>query len=97
MELNMNLSIEAKQLTKCYKAQKDEQFAIKNIDLQIPPVQLFGLIGPDGAGKTTTIRVLATVMKPSSGYAKIEGFDVEHQPEGARAMIGSCPRHSAYI
>ncbi len=88
----MNLSIEAKQLTKQYKAQKDEQFAIKNIDLQIPPGQLFGLIGPDGAGKTTTIRILATVMKPSSGIATIEGFDVEHQPEGARALIGYMPQ-----
>ena len=88
----MELSIETKDLTKCYKSQKEGEFAIRGVDLSIPPGQLYGLIGPDGAGKTTTIRILATVMKPSSGYAKIAGFDVEHHPEGARTLIGYMPQ-----
>lgn len=88
----MELSIETKDLTKRYKSQKEGVFAIRGVDLSIPSGQLYGLIGPDGAGKTTTIRILATAMLPSSGYAKIEGFDVEHHPEGARKLIGYMPQ-----
>ncbi len=88
----MELSIETKDLTKRYKSQKEGDFAIQGVDLSIPSGQLYGLIGPDGAGKTTTIRILATAMLPSSGYAKIEGFDVEHEPEGARTLIGYMPQ-----
>jgi len=88
----MKKSIEAIKLNKHYKSQKEGQFAIKNIDLEIPQGQLFGLIGPDGAGKTTTIRILASVMKPSSGKARIEGTDVERHPESIRTLIGYMPQ-----
>jgi len=86
-------AIETYQLTKQYRNQKETQPAIENLNFQIPSGQLFGLIGPDGAGKTTTIRVLATAMKPSSGIAKISGFDVESQPEKARVLIGYMPQN----
>lgn len=88
----MNLSIEAKQLCKRYRTQKRGELAINGIDLQIPCGQLFGLVGPDGSGKTTTIRILASVMKPSSGHVIIEGFDVEHHPESVRTLIGYMPQ-----
>ena len=88
----MNLSVEAKQLCKRYRSQKRGELAINGIDLQIPCGQLFGLVGPDGSGKTTTIRILASVMKPSSGHVIIEGFDVEHHPESVRTLIGYMPQ-----
>ena len=88
----MELSINTEQLTKRYKSQKESHFAIKGVDLNIPPGQLFGLIGPDGAGKTTTIRILATVMLPTSGNARIGGFDVVGQAEETRPLIGYMPQ-----
>jgi ABC-2 type transport system ATP-binding protein len=88
----MELAIETKQLTKQYKSQTEDIFAIQGISLEIPKGQLFGLIGPDGAGKTTAIRILSTAMKPSSGYAKIGGFDIDSQPEDARLLIGYMPQ-----
>ncbi|HDD61099.1 MAG TPA: ABC transporter ATP-binding protein [Chloroflexi bacterium] len=88
----MELAIETKQLTKQYNSQPEDIFAIQGISLEVPRGQLFGLIGPDGAGKTTTIRILSTAMKPSSGYAKIGGFDVDSQPEDARLLIGYMPQ-----
>ena len=88
----MELAIETKQLTKQYKSQPEAMFAIQGISLEVPRGQLFGLIGPDGAGKTTTIRILSTAMKPSFGYAKIGGFDVDSQPENARFLIGYMPQ-----
>jgi ABC-2 type transport system ATP-binding protein len=84
----MNLSIEVKQLTKRYQTQKKGQFAIKNINLEVPSGQLFGLVGPDGAGKTTILRLLATVLVPTSGEAKILGFDTIHDAEKVRVHIG---------
>ena len=88
----MEVAIKTKQLTKQYNSQPEDIFAIQGISLEVPKGQLFGLIGPDGAGKTTTIRILSTAMKPSSGYAKIGGFDVDGQPEDARLLIGYMPQ-----
>ena len=88
----MELLIETNHLTKRYKTQKEGHFAVKGVDLKIPPGQLFGLVGPDGAGKTTTIRILATAMLPTSGNARIGGFDVASQAEEARPQIGYMPQ-----
>ena len=88
----MDLAIETNQLKKQYKSQSEDIFAVQGISLEVPKGQLFGLIGPDGAGKTTTIRILSTAMKPSAGRAKIGGFDVDHQSEKARLLIGYMPQ-----
>ena len=88
----MDLAIETSQLTKRYKSQEEDIYAVQGISLEVPKGQLFGLIGPDGAGKTTTIRILSTAMKPSAGFAKIGGFDVGSQPEDARLLIGYMPQ-----
>lgn len=88
----MNIVIEANQLTKQYPSQKENHPAIQNVDLSIPSGTLFGLVGPDGAGKTTMLRILATAMEPTSGQAKIKGFDVVHQAEKARPFIGYMPQ-----
>ena len=88
----MNLAIEATQLSKQYPSQRENHPAIENIDLSIPTGTLYGLVGPDGAGKPTTLRILATVMEPTSGQARVGGFDVVRQAEKARPLIGYMPQ-----
>lgn len=79
-------------LTKQYPSQKAD-FAIKDINLDIPKGYLFGLIGPDGAGKTTTLRILASIIDPTSGQVSISGYDVCEQPEKIRSLIGYMPQN----
>lgn len=88
----MNIVIEANQLTKQYSSQKGKHPAVEHVDLSVPAGTFFGLVGPDGAGKTTMLRMLATVMEPTSGQARIKGFDVVGQAEKARPFIGYMPQ-----
>ncbi len=62
--------------------------AVRGLDLDIAPGEIYGLIGPDGAGKTTTIRMLAGVMKPTSGIARVSGIDTSRQAERLRHQVG---------
>jgi ABC-2 type transport system ATP-binding protein len=77
--------IEAKQLTKRFNRKVE---AVRGIDLDIAPGEIYGLIGPDGAGKTTTIRMLAGVMKPTAGVARVNGFDTSRDAERLRHDVG---------
>ncbi|MCL2012697.1 MAG: ABC transporter ATP-binding protein [Cystobacterineae bacterium] len=65
--------------------------ALSNIHLHIKPKQLFGLIGPDGAGKSTLFEILATLRLPSSGKATIHGFDLQSKAKQIRKTIGFMP------
>jgi ABC-2 type transport system ATP-binding protein len=60
--------------------------AVKGIDFDVEPGEVFGLLGPNGAGKSTTIGMLTTTISPTSGAAKLAGFDVATQPLQARAV-----------
>lgn len=62
--------------------------AVNNISLKIERGEIFGLLGPDGAGKTTTIRMLAGVIDATSGDISVEGVDVIKNPEGIRDKVG---------
>ena len=62
--------------------------AVRGIDLDVAPGEIYGLIGPDGAGKTTTIRMLAGVMKPSAGVARVSGFNTLTHAEKLREQVG---------
>jgi len=62
--------------------------AVDNISLEIKEGEVFGLLGPNGAGKTTLISMLCTILKPSSGAAKINGYDIIKQPDKVRKSIG---------
>jgi ABC-2 type transport system ATP-binding protein len=62
--------------------------AVDELDLAVKPGEVFGLVGPDGAGKTTTIRLLAAIMIPTSGRATVAGFDSVEQAEAIKARIG---------
>lgn len=76
--------IQAERLTKHFRQVE----AVRSIDLDIAPGEIYGLIGPDGAGKTTTIRMLAGVMKPTSGVARVSGFDTARDAEQLRRQVG---------
>jgi len=62
--------------------------AVNNLDLNVPEGRIFGLIGPDGAGKTTTIRLLCGLYKIDSGSAALFGDDVDKDPEKVKDSIG---------
>lgn len=71
--------------------------AVENLSLNISSGEIFGLVGPDGAGKTTTLRLLCGALSVDGGEMKIAGFDVIKQTEQARAQIGYLPqRFSLY-
>lgn len=71
--------------------------ALKPLSLQVEAGELFGLIGPDGAGKTTLFRILTTLLLPGSGTAEVAGFDVVKNYREIRKRVGYMPgRFSLY-
>jgi ABC-2 type transport system ATP-binding protein len=62
--------------------------AVESLDLEIERGEVFGLLGPNGSGKTTTIRMLTGLMQPTSGEATVVGFDVRREAEAIRRNIG---------
>ena len=62
--------------------------AVEGLNLSIRRGEIFGLLGPDGAGKTTTIRMLCAIMDPSEGSASVAGFDTVKEPEEIKKRIG---------
>lgn len=66
--------------------------AVHGLDFTVAPGELFGIVGPDGAGKTTTLRMLAGVLRPTSGDAWIAGVSVAADPEGAKPALAYMPQ-----
>jgi sodium transport system ATP-binding protein len=63
-------------------------FAVQDLSFEAQAGEIYGLLGPNGAGKTTTLRMLATLLEPTSGSARVAGFDVRTQSEQVRRNIG---------
>lgn len=66
--------------------------AVDAVSFAVAPGELFGLVGPDGAGKTTTLRMLAGVLRPSAGDATIHGTSVARNPEGMKHRVAYMPQ-----
>ncbi|MDQ3345929.1 MAG: ATP-binding cassette domain-containing protein [Chloroflexota bacterium] len=81
------LAIHARGVTRVYKAKPNAVTALDGVDLEVEPGEYFGLLGPNGAGKTTLIKILTTLLLPTSGTAKIAGFDVVHETSKIRRVI----------
>jgi ABC-2 type transport system ATP-binding protein len=64
------------------------RLALDNLSFAVQPAEIFGLLGPNGSGKTTLFRILSTLMVPTGGAARIEGFDVAREPNRARQQTG---------
>jgi ABC-2 type transport system ATP-binding protein len=75
------------QLTKRY----GKFTAVDNVDLVVPSGELFGFLGPNGAGKTTTFRMIAGILRPTSGTVEIGGIDILRRPLEAKARLGFIP------
>lgn len=80
-------SVSVSRLSKSYTSIK----ALDNVSFDVPKGELFGIIGPDGAGKTTLFRLLTTLILPDSGSAVIEGLDVVKDYAAVRHIIGYMP------
>jgi ABC-2 type transport system ATP-binding protein len=72
-----------------------ETIAVRDLTLDIREGEVFGLIGPDGAGKTTTLRVISTAMSPSSGRVLVDNHDVTRESEAVKELIGYMPQRFA--
>jgi len=88
-------AIEADALTKIYPAQRSllgslqpEKCAVDSVSLRVDEGEIFGLVGPNGAGKTTLIRMLSTMVVPTSGSARVGGFDVIANEREVRSLVG---------
>jgi ABC-2 type transport system ATP-binding protein len=88
-------AIEVKELHRTYRSSKGlvrrrrtEVQALGGISFEVEQGELFGLLGPNGAGKTTTIKILTTLLLPSSGTARVLGFDPAREPGEIRRRIG---------
>ena len=72
-----------------------EAAAVDGLDLEIAPGEFCGLLGPNGSGKTTTMHMLATLIRPSAGTASVAGFDIASAPVQVRGSIGLVFQESA--
>lgn len=81
---NAAIAIKTKALTRTF----GDTVAVDNLTLEIKRGELFGLVGPDGAGKTTTMRLLTAIMEPSSGEAWVAGYSVLKDGETIKERIG---------
>lgn len=77
-------AIEANNLTKLF----DKITAVDNLCMSVAEGEIFGLVGPDGAGKTTTMRLLTSIMDPTSGNASVAGFNTVSDAEKVKEHIG---------
>ena len=83
----MAYALDVQHLVKSY----GQKQAVKDVSFQIPEGQIFGLMGMNGAGKTTILRMLATLLRPDSGDALIAGNSIVKNPEKVRACISYLP------
>jgi len=81
--------VEVQELTKVFKDKKRGLVrAVDKVSFRCQPGHVYGLLGVNGAGKTTCLRILATILQPTSGTARIAGHDVVTEPEKVRANVG---------
>ncbi|EKF86988.1 ATP-binding cassette domain-containing protein [Methanobacterium formicicum] len=84
----MKYAIETSDLTKIYGDFK----AVDALELKVENKSIFGFLGPNGAGKTTTIKMLTCLIPPTSGTAKVAGYDITESPDEVRQKIGMVPQ-----
>src|SRR5437667_7574135 len=83
--------IEAEGLVRQFKDVR----AVDGIDLTVAPGEIYGFLGPNGAGKSTTVHMLTTLLPPTSGTARVAGYDVVAQGAEARGSIGVALQEAA--
>ena len=97
------MALEVENIVKVYPGRREGLFgpagkpvrAIEGLSFEVPRGSIFGLLGPNGAGKTTLLKILSTLLQPTSGRARIEGFDVVEQPLEARRRMSMVLQETA--
>ncbi|MEM2058722.1 MAG: ABC transporter ATP-binding protein, partial [Thermoproteota archaeon] len=87
----MSLAIETEKLVKIYGNKKNMVKALNGIDMKVPKASVFGLFGPNGSGKTTLISILVGLLLPTSGSARVLGFDAARDSVEIRRRVGLLP------
>ncbi len=90
----MTHAIEVADLKKTFSG-KLEVRALDGVSFNVEPGTVFGLLGPNGSGKTTAVRILTTILKADSGSARVLGHDVTKQAELVRSLIGLAGQYAA--
>src|SRR3954452_20862629 len=83
--------IEAQQLVRRFK----NVDAVNGIDLTVAPGEIYGFLGPNGAGKSTTVHMLTTLLPPTSGTARVAGYDIVKQGPQVRRAIAAALQEAA--
>lgn len=87
----MDNAISLENFTKDYGEVK----AVDSLSIQVPKGAIFGLLGPNGSGKTTTINCLSGLASPTRGVLKVGGYDVQKETNKVRKVLGICPQETA--
>ena len=85
--MSEKITVEASELKRTFQTKSGPVEALNGVSLEVHEGEIFGVLGPNGAGKTTTIRILSTLLLPTSGWARVNGFDVATEPEKVRRVI----------
>ncbi len=86
-------AVEAHDLEKTFS--KGKVRALRGVSLEVQPGTVLGLLGPNGSGKTTAVRILSTILVPDAGRAAVLGHDVVREPEAVRRSIGLAGQYAA--
>ena len=86
----MEYAIQAENITKTFGSIE----ALRGASFNVKENEIYGLIGHNGAGKTTTLRILSTLISPTTGTAKVFGYDVARQPEKVRMILSYLPEEA---
>jgi ABC-type multidrug transport system ATPase subunit len=84
--------LEARGLSRCYGRGRHRVDAVRNVSLSVARGEIFGLIGPDGSGKTSILQMFAGVLSPDGGAAAVDGIDVVRSPEAVKQCVGYMPQ-----
>jgi len=84
-------AIEARQLVRAF----DDNLAVDGVDLTVATGEIYGFLGPNGAGKSTCVRMLTTLLLPTTGSARVAGYDVVTEPADVRLRIGVALQEAA--
>jgi len=90
----MQYAIEAERLKKTFTG-KHEVRALDGVSFSVKEGTVFGLLGPNGSGKTTAVRILTTILRPDSGVARVLGHDVDKKAALVRSLIGLAGQYAA--
>ncbi|MBV9668267.1 MAG: ATP-binding cassette domain-containing protein [Nitrososphaeraceae archaeon] len=88
---NSDIAIEISNLTKRF----ENVTALDNLSLAVKYGEIFGLLGPNGSGKTTTINIVSGLSRPTSGQVKVLGYDITENTNTVHAVLGAVPQETA--